>query len=138
TSRAGDSDTSRFLTAGARRALWVRTKQGWLAEAMPALRARLKDADNVIIESNSVMKFLHPDLYLSVLDPATADFKASAREFLDRAGAVLVHGPLDSPQWKGVSLKLIADKPVFAITPPVYLPEGLAMWVRERLVSPRV
>src|SRR3954453_23575836 len=48
-SRAGDSDTSRFLVAGAERSLWVRTKQGWLAEAMPDIRARLAGAQNVII-----------------------------------------------------------------------------------------
>ena len=37
------------------------------------------------MESNSIMKFLRPDLYLTVLDPETEDFKESAREFLDRA-----------------------------------------------------
>src|SRR5512135_199246 len=36
--RSGESDTSRFLVAGAARALWVRTRQGNLAEALPALR----------------------------------------------------------------------------------------------------
>src|SRR5215467_15379798 len=89
--RSGESDTSRFLVAGAARVFWVRTEQGHLAEAMPSLRQRLEGARNVIIESNSVLKFLRPDLYLTVLDPATADFKASAREFLDRADAVILH-----------------------------------------------
>jgi CelD/BcsL family acetyltransferase involved in cellulose biosynthesis len=67
----GESDTSRFLLAGAARALWVRTEQGRLAEAMPALRKRLEQARNVIMESNSVLKFIRPDLYLTVLDPGT-------------------------------------------------------------------
>ena len=58
TDRSGESDTSRFLVAGARRALWVRTEQGRLAEAMPAFRARIAADANVIIESNSVLKFL--------------------------------------------------------------------------------
>ena len=71
-SRAGDSDTSRFLAAGAQKVWWVRTQQGRLAEAMPALRARLAGAENVILESNSVMRFLRPDLYITVLDPAKA------------------------------------------------------------------
>ena len=135
--RAGDSDTSRFLLAGAQRSLWVRTKQGWLAEAMPALRARLKDADNIIIESNSVMRFMRPDLYLSILDPSTIDFKPSAHEFLDRADAALVHGTIDSPGWKGVSLKLLAGKPVFTIGHSDYVPEALVGWVRERLAFPQ-
>ncbi len=81
--RSGKSDTSRFLVAGAQRVLWVRTKQGRLAEAMPRLRREIAGAGNVILESNSVMKFLRPDLYLTVLDFSTADFKESAREFLD-------------------------------------------------------
>ena len=68
---SGESDTSRFLVAGAVQALWARTEQGRLAEAMPALRKRLEGARNVIIESNSVLKFLRPDLYLTVLDPST-------------------------------------------------------------------
>ena len=89
--RSGESDTSRFLVAGAAQALWVRTEQGRLAEAMPALRRRLESAHNVIMESNSVLKFMRPDLYLTVLDPSTEDFKNSAREFLDRAQAVILH-----------------------------------------------
>src|ERR1700746_681431 len=64
--RSGNSDTSRFLAAGAQRALWVRTEQGRLAEAMPTLRERIEDAANVIVESNSVLKFVRPDLYVTV------------------------------------------------------------------------
>jgi hypothetical protein len=58
----GDSDTSRFLAAGAARVWWVRTEQGRLAEAMPMLREKLAGAENVIRESNSVLKFLRPDV----------------------------------------------------------------------------
>src|SRR6516165_11355273 len=74
--RSGESDSSRFLAAGAERSLWVRTRQGFLAEAMPRLRQELAKAENAIVESNSVMRFVRPDLYLTVLDPATEDFKA--------------------------------------------------------------
>src|SRR6201987_3676995 len=50
--RSGESDTSRFLIAGASRVFWVRTEQGRLAEAIPSLRNRVENARNVIIESN--------------------------------------------------------------------------------------
>jgi hypothetical protein len=129
-SRAGDSDTSRFLIAGAARSLWVRTKQGWLAEAMPDVRSRLAGAENVIIESNSVIKFLRPDLYIPVLDLKTADFKESAREFLDRADAVIVHSGGDKPAWD-VSLKLLQGKRAFSITPPEYVTPELVEFVRN-------
>jgi len=126
------SDTSRFLQAGAAQALWVRTEQGRLAEAMPELRRRLQAAPNVIIESNSVMKFLRPDLYLTVLDPGTADFKISAREFLDRADAVLLHESATS-EWESVSLKPVKDRPVFQIKPPNYVTNEIASFVRTKL-----
>ena len=133
--RSGESDTSRFLVAGAARALWVRTEQGKLAEAMPALRGRLEEAGNVIIESNSVLKFLRPDLYLTVLDPATADFKNSAREFLDRASAVILHERPDGAAWQAVSLKPVADRPIFRISPPKYVTPDIAGFVRTTLTA---
>lgn len=130
--RSGKSDTSRFLLAGARQSLWVRTRQGLLAEAMPALRKRL--SGNVMIESNSVMKFLRPDVYLTVLDPTVADFKRSALEFLDRADAVLLHDS-DEVAWSGVSAKLIEGKPVFRIRATEYVTEEVVRFVRERVVG---
>lgn len=129
-----ETDTSRFLLAGAARALWVRTEQGRLAEAMPALRQRLEPARNVIVESNSVLRFLRPNLYLTVLDPHTEDFKNSAREFLDRASAVIIHErPTTGSAWQGVSLKPVAEQPVFRITPPPYVTAEIVNYVRGRI-----
>jgi len=129
--RSGETDTSRFLLAGAARALWVRTEQGRLAEAMPALRSRIESARNVIVESNSVLKFMRSDLYMTVLDPGTEDFKKSAQEFMDRAGAVILHerGNIDAA-WERVSLKPVAGRPVFRITPPDYVTEEIVEFVR--------
>ena len=137
--RGGESDTSRFLVAGAMRALWVRTEQGRLAEAMPALRRRLDRSRHVILESNSVLKFLRPDLYLTVLDPGTEDFKTSAREFLDRAGAVILHdgSKTGASAWQGVSLKPVAERPVFRITPPPYVTPEIVEFVRSSLTLTR-
>ncbi len=135
--RSGESDTSRFLLAGAARSLWVRTEQGRLAEAMPALRQRLEQSRNVIMESNSVLKFLRPDLYLTVLDPGTQDFKNSAREFLDRADAVILHEPMQATDaaWQGVSLKPVAGGPIFRITPPPYVSPEIIEFVETQLRS---
>jgi hypothetical protein len=131
--RSGESDTSRFLTSGAVRSLWVRTRQGMLAEAMPRIRAELAGAGNAIVESNSIMRFLRPDLYLAVLDPATADFKSSAQEFLDRADAIIVHDGGSDVAWTNVSLKPVAAKPSFHIRPPQFVTPELVKFVRTRL-----
>jgi hypothetical protein len=131
--RSGESDTSRFLVSGAARSLWVRTRQGMLAEAMPRVRKELAGAENAILESNSVMRFLRPDLYLTVLDPTTADFKTSAQEFLDRADAVILHDDSGDVAWTNVSLKPAAAKPRFYIRPPQYVTSELIEFVRKRV-----
>jgi len=132
---SGESDSSRFLVAGAKRSIWVRTRQGMLSQAMPDIRHRMAGAENVIMESNSIMGFLQPDLYLTVLDAAQEDFKVSANEFLDRADAVILHryGNEGAPKWNGVSLDRIAGKPSFLIQPPPYVTPEIVGFVRERL-----
>lgn len=135
--RGGESDTSRFLLAGAARSLWVRTEQGRLAEAMPALRLRLEQSAHVMVESNSVLKFMRPDLYLTVLDPGREDFKTSAQEFLDRAGAVILHDSSEHGEssWHGVSLKPVAERPIFRITPPAYVTAEMVEFVRGSMAA---
>ena len=50
--------------------------------------------------------------YLTVLDPATADFKKSAQEFLDRADAVILHqSERTDAAWREISLKPVARTP---------------------------
>ncbi|HMD20657.1 MAG TPA: hypothetical protein VKH40_10060 [Alloacidobacterium sp.] len=134
--RTSGTDTARFLAAGAARSIWVRTRVGMLAEAMPRIRKELAAAENAIIESNSVMQFLKPDLYLTVLDTGTADFKDSARLFLDRADAVLVRAAGSGlvPRWDRVSLKLIEGKPRFVIAPPDYMTDEVAGFVEQHIV----
>src|SRR5579863_3340875 len=137
--RSGKSDTSRFLVAGAMRSMWVRTEQGRLAEAVPTIRRRIAEAENVILESNSILKFVRPDLYLTVLDPATPDFKRSAQEFLDRADAVILHDrkeiASDKPAWTHVSLKPVVGHPIFQIHPPPYVTKEIVDFVKSKLAA---
>ena len=131
---ASGTDSARYLAAGAAHSYWVRTRQGQLAEAMPALRKKMAGVENVIIESNSVLRFLRPDLFISVLDADTADFKESAKRYLDRADAVvLTGGTLRAVAWDGVSLKLIERARRFEGGPGDYCPESLVEFVREKL-----
>ncbi len=132
---ASGTDTARYLAAGAMRSFWVRARIGNLAAAMPRVRKELAKAENAILESNSVLGLLRPDLYLSVLDPATADFKDSARLFLDRADALLLRSDTGHlvPQWRGVSLRLAEGIPHFTIAPPDYMSDAVIEFIATRL-----
>lgn len=120
------TDTSRFLAAGARRSLWVRTKQGELFTALPAFQKEIEAEEFVIVESNSLRRFLKPDVYLQVLDPRQEDFKLSAQQYFDLADAYLLvsdpslPAPLDVSRvpWKNVSLarQVRKNTPCFAVT----------------------
>jgi len=132
---ASGTDSARYLAAGAIKSLWVRTRQGNLAPAMWRIRKEIAEAENAIIESNSIMQFLRPDLYLTILDRGTADFKSSARLYLDRADAVLLHSPDLVPHWSGVSLKLIEGKPQFLIAPPEYMTDEVIQFVAAKIAG---
>ena len=114
-----DSDSGRFLEAGARRSFWVRTPAGGLLEAMPKVRRILESSENVIVESNSLLRFVKPDFYAMVLDGAVADFKPTSLRALDRAHALVLtsNAPL---LWPDVPQSLLREKPRFLALAPQY------------------
>jgi hypothetical protein len=95
TNRTGNSDSSRFLVAGARRALWIETKENRLQAALPALAAQLAQARHTVIESDAIVKFWQPSLYVMVLDPLNPDFKSSARENFHLVDAFVFRSPFE-------------------------------------------
>ncbi|HEX8091463.1 MAG TPA: hypothetical protein VF762_21595, partial [Blastocatellia bacterium] len=58
--RDSGTDTARFFSAGASRSLWVRTRQGELFTALDALRSEIGNDEFVIVESNSLRRFIKP------------------------------------------------------------------------------
>ncbi len=125
------TDTSRFLAAGARKSYWARTAAGNLGEGIPALRRLWESGNNTIIESNSILQFVKPDLYLAVLDFAAADFKESSRRYLDRADALIAVSTAP-PVWNGVAESLWRAKRIFQVVPPDYSHPDLADLVAAR------
>jgi hypothetical protein len=122
------TDSGRFLAAGARRSFWLRTKQGHLAEGIPLLRSALSDCEfelvsgrqNLILESNTLLEFVKPSLYLMVVDVSKPDFKESARRQTSEASAVILRRPMQEgianggtrAGWSGIA-ELLANKPQF-------------------------
>lgn len=143
------TDSSRFLAAGARRSFWLRTKQGFLAEGLPLLRAAVKEAQTtsygelptLILESNSLLQFVKPSLYFAVADPSKEDFKDSARAALDRADALVLRGSATpfsaaAPAWTQLPSSLLREKPSVSQQEGEPLPEPLRVLVQRTLESP--
>ena len=135
TSREGHSDTSRFLAAGASRSLWVRVRKNGLAAAMDQLRPILQSSPFVIIESNSILGFIKPDIYIVVLRYDVEDFKDSARETLKQAHAVVaLNCSPSTPSWKGMAAETLSRIPIFTTNDLLVIPKDLIEWVGARLI----
>src|SRR6185369_7507669 len=108
------------LAAGARRSFWLRTAMGQLGGALPAIREIVESSENTMVESNSLLQFWRPDLYLVVVDFASGDFKESALRYLDRADCLIPIRDAE-PCWTAVSRRLWESKPRFPADPPRYV-----------------
>ncbi len=148
-SSASGTDSARFLQAGAARSFWLRTKQGYLAEGLPPLRDALAssgesdavDGLNVIVESNSLLQFVKPSLYIAVFDAARDDFKDSARQMLDRVDVLVFRRGLEDasiakPPWKLLPAQWLRQKPSLLQREGDPLPEPLFQLAKRILESP--
>jgi len=109
------------------------------AGARHALRTPSPSPINVILESNTLLQFLKPDLFLMVLHPGKTDFKDSAQLQLDRASAFVLREPLPSStgtkdtteSWGKVPPQLLNCKPQFLQRETDRLPPPLLEIVRN-------
>ena len=129
----GDTDTGRFLAAGAERSLWLRAPAGELARAAGAIRKIIDRCGNVIVESNSIVELVQPDVFLMLMDFACDDFKPSSMRFLDRADAfVVIDRGINAPLWQEVARGMWDGKPQFPVKPPVYVTPAVADFVKSK------
>lgn len=132
----GHGDTSLYLAAGARRALWLRSQGKGLSRALPSLLEALAGDEHVIVESNSLLGFLEPAVFLMVMDESRPDLKASAQKFLERADAfVAVRPGLEPPARPATYLLIPEGKPVFQVAAGEWSNDALCGFVAERLAS---
>ena len=124
------TDTGRFFAAGAERSFWLRTPAGELARAADTVRKIVAQNENVIVESNSILELVQPDVFLMLLDFSCEDFKASSLRYLDRADAYLViDRGINAPLWEGIAQGIWDGKPQFLIKPPRYVTAEVAAFV---------
>jgi hypothetical protein len=130
----GPTDSGRFLAAGAERSFWLRVPAGELGRAARTIDRIRESSSNLIVESNSVLELVEPDLFLMLLDFGCSDFKASSLRYMNRADAFLVvDRGINAPLWDEVSRGLWDDKPRIPIAPPRYVNAAVSELVKARL-----
>jgi LAO/AO transport system kinase len=90
-----DKDTGRFLNAGAEMVLWAQSPPDELGEVLPVAIDRLSHLDGIIIEGNSAIEFIKPDIVIFITDPQRKRSKPSAEALSQKADIVLIAGEAD-------------------------------------------
>lgn len=123
--RAGEqTDTARYLAAGARRALLVSVAAG---ESLEHLMAKIKPGADVIFESNRILEFMKPDVCLMVNGGDAADLvKQSFELVVEFADAMVRRSNADRVEDQSL-------KPVFYLGDMERVSPEMLAWVRLKL-----
>ncbi|MBI4690589.1 MAG: hypothetical protein HY754_10040 [Nitrospirae bacterium] len=115
-----DKDTKRLLDAGAENVLWVQSPPGELKEVLPLAVDRLSHLGGIIVEGNSAIEFLKPDIVIFIFGRKTENLKGSAIGVLNMADIILFR------QKPSIKLPGGAKKIKFALTSSAWLDECIS------------
>jgi len=80
TAAGTETDTARYLAAGARRAFLISTDDADLPFRLGELQAKLEAGAHLIFESNRILQHVQPDIFLAVEGGPQSEEKLSFRE----------------------------------------------------------
>jgi hypothetical protein len=86
---AKGKDTTKLLDAGAERVLWVQSPPSDLDGVLPVAVERLSDLRGIIVEGNSAIEFLRPDIIIFIFGSESSAVKDTAKALLERADIVV-------------------------------------------------
>ncbi len=123
---AGDeSDTARYLAAGARRALLVTADDASLGPIVEQILAECPPPAGVIFESNSVLSCLRPDLCLAAASSLKGEHKASYELVEQRMDAMV--------ELAGHDHVIEGQRLAFRLASMERISPVMLAWLRERL-----
>jgi hypothetical protein len=130
TTAGQETDTARYLAAGARRALLVRRCGPDVP--MGEIRVALEGACNILFESNRIMDVVKPDVCLALVGGSGTELKPSFLGLLRKADALVSVGSIEME-----SAELAVDIPRFELESLDHLTPELVNWLRSRLSPAR-
>jgi molybdopterin-guanine dinucleotide biosynthesis protein len=110
-----DKDTKRMLDAGAQRVLWIQAPPSELGEVLPMAVERLSDLKGIVVEGNSAIEFLRPDIIIFIFGSDPQGIKETAKSILKNADVVVLENsvPLGVSEKSRLFLKSSADRESF-------------------------
>ena len=85
----GLEDSRRFLAAGAKSVLYIRSRAEKLGKAVQEALSRISINQLIIFESNSIVNVLKPAVYIMLAGPDKDKYKPSSRKLIDQADIII-------------------------------------------------
>ena len=126
TARGEQTDTSRYLAAGARRALLVTRQDDGIP--IDEMRRALGSDRNILFESNRIVDVIEPDVCLAIVVGPPANWKPSFVRLLQKADAVVSFEPVEIK-----ASMLLPEIPRFELQSPDLPSPEMIDWLRSRL-----
>lgn len=82
-------DTSRLLNSGAEKVLWVKSPYENLAEILPVAVDKLSSKEGIVVEGNSAIEVLNPDIVIFLTGSEGDKTKKSAEKILRMADIIV-------------------------------------------------
>ena len=135
-------DTRRMSDSGAERVLWVQSPPSELGDVLPMAVERLSDLKGIVVEGNSAIEFLSPDIIIFIFGSDVRKIKGGAREILYKADVVVLEGemPQDLPRGAKVFRRSGVDYNAFleCIVEMVEVKEKIRASLKEKSVHGRI
>jgi molybdopterin-guanine dinucleotide biosynthesis protein len=141
-----ETDTGRYLAAGAERALLVTAVDGDLSDALNQLWPRFGRGSNIIFESNSVAHHVSADACVLIHAVAERALPLPARKpsflaALRHADALVAHAAVDKVIPEGLCLAggdqaQPSPRPIFHLQTLEQISPEMLAWLRRRLPEP--
>lgn len=93
-----EKDTGRFLDAGAEDAIWVKSPPQALEEVLPLAMERLYYLDGLIIEGNSAIEFLKPDIVIFTFGGDKARWKTGIERLAGHSDIIVYENESELPE----------------------------------------
>lgn len=116
------SETARYLMAGAQRAFLLAAEDDELALGLRELGEKLDDGAHLIFDSSRVLRHVRPEVAIAIGD---GPGKPSFTLVLYGADALVVHAEDDSV--------ITGEKPVFKLAAFEHISVAMQKWLRKRL-----
>ena len=82
-------DTSRLLNSGAEKVLWVKSPYENLAEILPMAIENLSSREGIVVEGNSAIEVLKPDIVIFLAGSEEDKTKSSAEKIIRMADIII-------------------------------------------------